>query len=77
MDAGQAISLASFFIVNFFALSISLYGAASFRLKGMVLWVACLEIYFFLINCAVLVLGISGLLRLPELCILIVVPGII
>lgn len=71
-----AVALFFFLALNFSVLSVSLHLAIKFRLKGVLLWTACLEIYFFLITMVIAGLGFAGLLKPLWISLVVAVAGL-
>ena len=77
MQLSSISGLALFVILNFCALSVSLSLALKTNLRGVMLWVACLEIYFFLITALLMILGAVGLLTPLWVAILAILAGLL
>jgi len=76
--AGRGIgALIFFFALNFSALSISLHLALKFKLKGILLWAACLEIYLFFITMVISGLGFAGWLKPLWISLAVMIPGLL
>jgi len=76
MALRESLHLIFFLALNFSALTICLFLALRFRVKGVLFWLACLEIYFFLITVLISFPGILGLLRPIWVSILVIPPGL-